>query len=447
MIAVVVAMLGPLLAQVPPPTPADTSRSVAPLVDRIKASVVSIQSSKVVRRFVPEDPFARAFRDFGGGGGSRREQTQQGLGSGFVVDAAQGIVYTNNHVIAGADEVRVVLADERVFEAQIRGADPRTDVAVVQILHPPKDLRAVRFGDSERVRVGDYVLAIGNPLGLGQTVTMGIVSAKNRTVGKLVDYEDFIQTDAAINQGNSGGPLFNFDGDVIGINSAILNPAMAMNVGFAIPINLAKQIARQLVTKGRVARGYLGVQTTDVSAQEGRRLGNAAGGAALVNRVEPRSPAAAAGLQPNDVIVDVADRRVDSSARLSQIVASRAPGETVPLVAYRGGRRLEVPVTLATNEVLLRGIAVLGMSVEPVAQQELGDLEVRAALRVLGVEGRSVAAGSLREGDIITGIQLRGGMHPATVENLQVLAQDLERGRPGGLILLRGGYPYVLRLG
>src|SRR4029079_2992725 len=205
-------------------------------------SVVTIQSTKIIRRAVREEPMTQFLRErFGMGGQQPRNETQQGLGSGFVIDK-RGIVLTNNHVVAGADEVKVLLSDGRSFDAKVEGSDPATDVAVVRIAKPPGYLKPVIIGDSDKVRVGDYVLAIGNPLGLGQTVTMGIVSAKNRVIGeKLGDidprYEDFIQTDAAINQGNSGGPLFNFRGEVIAINAAIINPGVAMNVGFAIPIN------------------------------------------------------------------------------------------------------------------------------------------------------------------------------------------------------------------
>ena len=251
--------------------------TVAPLVDRVKSAVVTIQSTKFIRRFAVEDPWTRMMREqFGAPAPQGRREKQEGLGSGFIVDRS-GIVLTNNHVVAGADEVIVQLADNRRFSAKVLGSDPPTDVAVVRIDKPPPDLVTANLGDSDRVRVGDYVLAIGNPLGLGQTVTMGIVSAKNRVIGgKLGDidprYEDFIQTDAAINQGNSGGPLFNFRGEVIGINAAIINPGMAMNVGFAIPINLARSIADQIRRNGRVARGYLGINGEDFTPERATEL-------------------------------------------------------------------------------------------------------------------------------------------------------------------------------
>src|SRR3954468_22001932 len=288
----------------PPPGAAGTGAdpgTVAPLVDRVKGAVVTIQSTKFIRRFAVEDPWNRMLREqFGMPAPGATREKQEGLGSGFIVDKS-GIVLTNNHVVAGADEVIVRLADNRRFTARVLGSDPPTDVAVVRIDKPPGDLQTVTLGDSDRVRVGDYVLAIGNPLGLGQTVTMGIVSAKNRVIGeKLGDidprYEDFIQTDAAINQGNSGGPLFNFRGEVIGINAAIINPGVAMNVGFAIPIDLARQVAEQIRKTGRVARGYLGVSGEDFTAERAAEMHIPWSAGALVNAVSQGSPAAAAGL-------------------------------------------------------------------------------------------------------------------------------------------------------
>jgi S1-C subfamily serine protease len=286
----------------------DLQGSVAPLVNRVKHSVVSIHTSKVIRRVVREDPFSQFLRERLGGGAEaapEQRETEKSLGSGFLIDK-QGTILTNNHVVAGADEVVVTLDDERSFSAKVLGNDPATDVAVVKIDKPPADLRPAALGDSDQVGVGDYALAIGNPLGLGQTVTMGIVSAKNRSLGtRLGDieprYQDFIQTDAAINQGNSGGPLFNFRGQVIGVNSAILNPALAMNVGFAIPINLAQRVATQLQRSGRVARGYLGVSTVDLTPDVAGRLKLEQTSGALVTFVVQDSAAARAGLRPNDV--------------------------------------------------------------------------------------------------------------------------------------------------
>jgi Do/DeqQ family serine protease len=373
-----------------------------------------------------------------------RKETQRGLGSGFVINKA-GIILTNNHVVAGADEVWVQLPDERRFEARVVGTDPSTDVAVIKLNHPPGDLRPVQIGNSEQVRVGDYVLAIGNPLGLGQTVTMGIVSAKNRMLGgRITQYEDFIQTDAAINQGNSGGPLFNFKGEVIGINSAILNPAIAMNVGFAIPINLARQIAEQIQRSGSVTRGYLGVGTEDMTPEKAARLGVRSEAGALVNVVNPGSPAAAAGLRSNDIITDVSGRRIESSAALSQVVQSRAPKEVVEVGFLRGGRRNVLKVTLDENSTLT-GAQVLGMQLVPLTSTEAAELGMQG-LKVVSVEQRSPVSGSLQAGDVLTHVVFGQQARPVTAALLKQLEQRVVRGSGGQLVIVRDGYQLILTL-
>jgi serine protease Do len=430
-------------------TPSDVGRSVAPLVERVKASVVTIQSTKIIRRAQREDPFTQYFRErFGLGEGRRpRTETQQSLGSGFIIDKS-GVVLTNNHVVAGADEVKVLLSDNRSLDAKVEGVDPATDVAVVKISRPPADLRPVALGDSDKVRVGDYVLAIGNPLGLGQTVTMGIVSAKNRAIGigGAGSLEDFIQTDAAINQGNSGGPLFNFDGAVIGINSAILNPAMAMNVGFAIPINLARQIGEQLLGAGhRVARGYLGVTSQELTPELARKLSVPVQQGVVINVVEKGSPAERAGLRANDVIVEVAGRRVESQSRLGLAVATRRPGDTVKVGVLRGGKRIDVDVKLAEN-VAMRGTEIFGVRVLPVSPEEESDLG-GPALKVVGVNPRGPASGSLQEGDIIVAVVLGQRPGRATADSLKQLQERVSRGGFGRLVILRDGYQVVVTVG
>jgi len=439
-----VGVLLSLLAQAAP-TPTELGTSVAPLVDRVKTSVVTIQSTKVIPRVVNEDPTMQYFRErFGLGQAPTRKETQRGLGSGFVVNKS-GVILTNNHVVAGADEVWVQLSDERRFEARVIGSDPSTDVAVVKLNRPPGDLRPVQIGNSEQVRVGDYVLAIGNPLGLGQTVTMGIVSAKNRMLGgRITQYEDFIQTDAAINQGNSGGPLFNFKGEVIGINSAILNPAVAMNIGFAIPINLARQIAEQIQRSGKVARGYLGVGTEDMTPDKAARLGVPFETGALVNVVNPGSPAAAAGLRSNDVITEVAGRRIENSAGLQQVVQSRAPNEAVDVAFQRGGRRTVAKVQLEENPALA-GMHVLGLQLVPLSQSEAAELGV-AGLKVAALDRRSPASGSLQTGDIITHVVVGPQAKVANTALLKQLEQRLARGAGGQLVFVRDGYQLVLTL-
>jgi serine protease Do len=427
------------------PTPPEMGASVAPLVDRVKGSVVTIQSTKVIPRVVNEDPMMQYFRErFGLGGAPVRKETERSLGSGFVVSRA-GIILTNNHVVAGADEVWVQLADERRFDARVVGTDPSTDVAVVKLNHPPSDLRPVQIGNSDQVRVGDYVVAIGNPLGLGQTVTMGIVSAKNRGLGgRITQYEDFIQTDAAINQGNSGGPLFNFKGEVIGINSAILNPAVAMNIGFAIPINLARQIAEQIQRSGSIARGYLGVGTEDMTPDKAARLGIPFEAGALVNVVNPGSPAASGGLRSNDVITEVAGHRIDGSVGLQRVVQSHAPKDLIDIAFSRGGKRVAVKVQLGENAAL-SGAHVLGMQLMPLSQSEAAEIGIQG-LKVASIDRKSPTSGYLQPGDIITHVVVGQQAKVATPALLKQLEQKLSHGTGAQLVLVREGYQLVLTL-
>jgi serine protease Do len=438
------AVLLALTAQ-PAPTPTEMGRSVAPLVDSVKESVVTIRSIKFIPRALRSDPFHEFLRErFGMDAQPRaREETQQGLGSGFIIDQ-RGTILTNNHVVAGADEVQVLTSDGRVLPAKVEGSDPGTDVAVVRLTKPPGGLKIARLGDSERLRVGDYVLAIGNPLGLGQTVTMGIVSAKNRTVDGLVDFQDFIQTDAAINQGNSGGPLFNFAGEVIGINSAIVNPARAMNVGFAIPINLAKNIADQLLKSGRVGRGYLGIVSEALTPELARRLGVELQGGAVINGVERGGPADKAGLRPNDIVVEAAGRRIESGQALTNLIKSRRPGETIEVVVLRQARRIGAQVTLSEN-INLKGEDILGMTLQRLSPEESARLGLPAnsGLRVVQVKPRGLVSGSLQEGDVVVMIAAPT-RSPATVESLRAFESRVRRGGHGQLIIVREGEPFAL---
>jgi len=446
-----VAVPAPAASLADVPSPGEMRYSVAPLVDQVKASVVTILSTKIIRRVLREDPWSAMLREQLGLGGPQatQEQRSQSLGSGFLLEAS-GVVLTNNHVVAGADEVVVRLSDDRQLAAHVVGSDPATDVAVVQIEKPPADLRAVTLGDSDRVRVGDYVLAIGNPLGLGQTVTMGIVSAKNRAIGeKLGDldprYQDFIQTDAAINQGNSGGPLFNFKGQVVGINSAIINPGVAMNVGFAIPINLARQISEQLRQTGTVARGYLGVGGEDFTPARAAELKVPFVPGALVNVVGRGTPAEAAGLRPNDVIVEIGGRPIDSYRHLPIAVASLRPGEKANVAFLRGGRRIETPVLIgaqgagSTGAHLFLGIDVRGLDAREARALGLG---VGQGLAVTAVDPRGPASGVLEEGDVL--LQVEG--QPVTLDRMRGLEGRLGQGAHTVLFIQRGSTRFGIRL-
>jgi Do/DeqQ family serine protease len=451
--AVLVVVLAARAAYAAPPPGAEAG-TVAPLVDRVKHAVVTIKSTKFIRRMAVEDPWSQMLRQqLGLPAPNAQRERQEALGSGFVVDSS-GIILTNNHVVAGADEVVVKLADDRELRAKVLGSDPATDVAVVRLDRAPDNLPAVTLGDSDRVRVGDYVLAIGNPLGLGQTVTMGIVSAKNRVIGeKLGDidprYEDFIQTDAAINQGNSGGPLFNFKGEVVGINSAIINPGIAMNVGFAIPINLARQIGDQIRRSGKVARGFLGVSGEDFTAERANELRVPFTPGALLNSVGRGSPADAAGLRPNDVIVEIAGHAVASYRRLPATVGLLRPGEKAKVVFMRQGRRQETVVTLGTQGGGGQAgeLEFFGARLRPLDKQEANSMGLRGGegLLVLGVDPRGPASGTLEEGDVLLAMDGQ----PMTTARLKALVTRISKGgraAPTTLVIQRGPERFVLRL-
>ena len=320
------------------------------MVDRVAGAVVNVSSTRVLHPPAAEqNPFFEdpLFRQFFGHGGARppHEVREQALGSGVIV-SRDGYVLTNAHVVHGASEVRVMLPDKREFKAKIVGQDPKTDIALVRI--PAGDYTVATFGDSNRVRVGDFTLAIGDPLGLGQTVTMGIISAKGRGNVGIVDYEDFLQTDAAINPGNSGGALVNVDGQVIGIPTAIATIGGArgnQGIGFAVPSNLAREVMTQIEQHGRVVRGWLGVAVQDVTPAMESALG-VPGPGALVGDVTPGSPAAVAGLQRGDVIKRIDGKPVTDSRALRLQIAETSPGTTVRLTVVRNGATTEVPVTL-----------------------------------------------------------------------------------------------------
>ena len=436
-------------APVSVPAPGEMRDSVAPLVDRVKGSVVTILSTKIIQRVLREDPWSQLLREQFGGAPRVSQERSESLGSGFLFDQS-GLVLTNNHVVAGADEVVVKLSDNRLIKARVLGSDPATDVAVVKMEAFPAGMLSVTLGNSDKVRVGDYVLAIGNPLGLGQTVTMGIVSAKNRSIGdKLGDldprYQDFIQTDAAINQGNSGGPLFNFQGEVIAINSAIINPGVAMNVGFAIPINLAREISDQIRSSGRVARGYLGVGGEDFTAVRAQEFHVPFTPGALVNVIGRGSPAEAAGLRPNDVIVEIGGRPINGFHALPIAVAALRPGEVTKVVFYREGRRTEAAVTLTEQGGDSGGAHLfLGIDVRPVEARTTAALGLRAGqgLAVVAVDPRGPSSGVLEEGDIL--LQLDG--EPVTLDRLKSVQGRLAQGAHSVLVIQRGAARFAIRL-
>jgi serine protease Do len=397
----------------------DSVTSYASIVDAVAPAVVTVRVEKKASIMPTQFPDDDLFRFFGRElpRQQRRVPRQSGLGSG-VLTTADGYILTNNHVIDGADQVRVELTDKRVFEAKVVGTDPASDLAVLKI--DASGLPAVTIGNSSDVRVGDVVLAIGNPLGVGQTVTMGIISAKGRATG-VGDgsYEDFLQTDAPINQGNSGGALINVKGELVGINSQILTPTGGnIGLGFAIPSNMAREVMGQLKTGGRVERGKLGVSvqsvTPDLAAS--LKLPNTSG--ALVSGVEPGGAASRAGLKPGDVITAINGDKVADSNALRNRIAGTKPGSTVDLEVVRNGKTESMRATLgaleASRERASRGeqesdgsgFGPTGMAVEsltPDVARELGlsGRKEGVVVRDVNPDGAAASAG-LQPGDVIS---------------------------------------------
>ena len=324
--------------------------SLAPLVDKTAPAVVNIRTKATVAAQVNplmQDPFFRRF--FGvPEGGEQRQREVSSAGSGVIVDAGQGFILTNHHVVDGADEIRVYLQDDREFNAEIVGSDAGTDIAVLKIAEP-ENLTEMRLGNSDDLRVGDFVLAIGNPFGLQHTVTSGIVSAKGRRGINRDGYEDFIQTDASINPGNSGGALVNLEGELVGINSAIYSQSGGnIGIGFAIPVSIAESIMAQILEFGEVKRGLLGVSIRDFSAETAEALGIETDeyNGALVEEVFPESPAEQAGIEVGDVIIGVDGQRVEGAGDLRTTIGLKRSGDSVKIKVRRNGKDKTFKATL-----------------------------------------------------------------------------------------------------
>jgi len=330
------------LAAPPAPVTGAPMPSLAPMLEGVTPAVVNIYTKQVVRI---NNPIAEFF----GGGRIPKERIQQSLGSGVVVDATRGLILTNNHVVEGADSVSVTLGDGRTFEAQPIGSDADTDVAVIRI--KATGLKAIPLADSSALRVGDYVVAVGNPFGLGQTVTSGIVSAVGRSGLTGLGYQNFIQTDASINPGNSGGALVNLRGELIGINSASYNPqgsaAGNIGLGFAIPANLAREVMRQLMAYGEVRRGSLGLYSVDLTQDLAKQFDlPATARGALVAKVYRGSPAEVAGVKPGDLVIAANGQRIDSAEALHNLEGLLPVGQAVRLDVQRDGQKLAMSATL-----------------------------------------------------------------------------------------------------
>ena len=330
----------------------DFPSSFADLAEKLMPSVVNISTSKTVVttinpfpgfQFPPGSPFEDMFKDFG----TPQKKKAYSLGSGFIIDSS-GIIITNNHVIEGAEDILVRIEGEKEYEAKVIGADPFSDLAVLKIKSSEK-FKPVKFGDSDKARIGDWVIAIGNPFGLGGTVTSGIISARNRNIG-MARYEDFIQTDASINQGNSGGPLFNVDGDVIGINTAIFGRQGNIGIGFSIPSNNAKKVIDQLIKYGETKRGWLGVriQTVTEEIAEAEKLDKPRG--ALVQDLSTGGPSEKGGIKAGDIILEFDGKLINNVKELISIVAQTEVGKTVEVKVWRNQREVTKKIELGRLE-------------------------------------------------------------------------------------------------
>jgi serine protease Do len=321
----------------------DAQVSIADIAEKVTPSVVNISSARMVKQQPMPFPFFFGPPDGSGGGGERK---QQGSGSGVIV-AADGIVLTNNHVVEEATEIRVTTSDKREFDAEVVGTDAKSDLAVLRLKGKVEGLRPLVLGDSARMRLGDVVLAIGNPFGVGQTVTMGIVSATGRADVGIVDYEDFIQTDAAINPGNSGGALVNMRGELIGINTAILSRSGGyQGIGFAIPSKMAEPIMQSLIAQGRVSRGFLGVGIQDLTPELAAAMGASDVRGVVLSEVRPESAAAKGGLKQGDIVLKVDGIPVETSGRLRNLIAAKGGNSKAAIEVLRSGKTQTVEITL-----------------------------------------------------------------------------------------------------
>ena len=384
--------------------------TLAPLVNQVTPAVVNIS---VVTRAPMEDnpllrdPFFRRFFNLP----DRPQRREQAAGSGVIVDAARGYVITNHHVIKDAEQVLVTLKDRRQFQARVVGTDPGTDVALLQI--EPRDLAGLRFGDSDQLSVGDYVIAIGNPFGIGQTVTSGIVSALGRSGLSPEGYEDFIQTDASINPGNSGGALVNLRGELIGINTAIIGPAGGnVGIGFAVPSNMARAVMNQIVKYGEVRRGRLGIEMVDLNAEVAKRLGVSVLDGVAIAAVQTGSPAEKAGLRERDIVTTMNGRAIHAAAELRARLALTPVGEDVELRVLRGSETRTVRVKIAALQTVA---TAEGQAVPQLPGMRVIAIERGSPLyqRIQGLIASGVDEGSrawqagFRAGDIIYAVNRR----------------------------------------
>ncbi|HSA95919.1 MAG TPA: DegQ family serine endoprotease [Acidobacteriota bacterium] len=433
--------------------------------DKVSAFVVPIFAEQVVQtpaQGFPDDPFRDFFGDeffkrFFGAPPQAQKRTVRSLGSGVIV-SGDGHILTNNHVVAGANKLTVMLGDNRRFEAKIIGTDPQTDLAVIKI--GAQNLPAALLGDSDLVRVGQWVIAVGNPFQLLRTVTHGIISAKGRSSVGLAAYEDFIQTDAPINPGNSGGALADLDGKVIGINAAISSPTGGnVGLGFAIPINMAKSVMAELLTKGRVVRGYLGVTVQDIDDSLVKPLKLKDANGALVSDVTPRGPADAAGIKPGDVIVDFGGKAVETSTDIHNLAAKAAPGTNIKIGLIRDGQRLDLTARMGErppdkteaspsqrNEPGASTAQKLGLSLQdltPDIARQLGYGSDKGAIVADIAPGSPADDAGLQRGDLIKEVNR---VRVTSARDFEAAARGAKSGDALALLVRRGDGSFFVAL-
>ncbi len=437
-VSLLIVMASTVGAAMPASVDGHPMPSLAPLVKRVAPAVVNIRVSQTIdaQAQYGDEMFRRFFGLPRSPGGTREVAS---AGSGVIVDAKNGYILTNHHVVAGADRIQISLHDDTTLDAEIVGSDAATDIAVIKV--DPEGLTDIAIGDSDAVEVGDFVIAIGNPFGLGHTVTSGIVSAKGRTGISRNGYEDFIQTDASINPGNSGGALVNMRGELIGINSAIISRSGGnVGIGFAVPSEIAQSIMRQILDFGEVRRGLLGVTIQTIDKESARALGTEVESGALVSRVTPGSAAEKAGLLVDDIIIRINDNKIDSSRELMNAIGLKGSGEAVEIEFVRDGRTRNVVATLDQQN----NTQTVGANIHPGLAGAVFASATAASsggVEVIEIEAGSLAAQrGLRSGDIIMQVNRQ------TVRNLAQLQEIAAESQILFLLVQRGDRALMLKI-
>jgi len=431
----------PAAAVIPSQVPGQAALpSLAPMLEKVLPAVVSVQveGTAVQSQRIPEE-----LKKYFGDDAPDQAQPFEGLGSGVVIDAAKGYVLTNNHVISHADKISVQMNDGREFDAKLIGGDDQSDIALLQ-LQNPTGLTQIAIADSDKLRVGDFAVAVGNPFGLGQTATSGIISALGRSGLNLEGLENFIQTDASINRGNSGGALLNLNGELIGINTAILAPGGgSVGIGFAIPSNMARTLAQQLIDFGEVKRGLLGIKGTEMSADIAKAFNLNVQRGAFVSEVLPNSGSAKAGVKSGDVIVSLNDKPLSSFAELRSRIATTEPGATVKLGILRDGKPMDVQVTLDKSTSSSASAEMIAPALQGATLSDGQLKDGTKGITLDSVEKSSPAAqAGLHENDVIIGVnrvrvQSIAEMRKVLAGKPTVIALQIVRGNDTLYILLR----------